>query len=67
MNENKTKIWPCSLEHYDRYRLRGTSGVIVAVGSLVDMARMRNPVIVKGNAVCGPVEGSIEFFANATK
>lgn len=54
MPEVKTKIHPCSLEHYNRYRLRGPSGAIVAVGSQADMSRMSGL-------------GTVEFFAKATK
>ncbi len=67
MNEQKAKIHPCSLEHYNRYRLRGASGAIIAVGSRADMDRMKTGVFIKGKMVSSPVEGTVEHFACASK
>ena len=61
--EKQTKIHPCSLEHYDRYRLRNSEGFIIGVGSSSDMVRMRiGDKTSKGGAI-----GTPEFFAPATK
>ncbi len=55
--ENKQpKIHPCSLEHYDRYRLKSPEGFIIGVGSAADVHRMNVGVL-----------DSVEFFAGATK
>ncbi len=57
----------CSLEHYDRYRLRGPSGAIIAVGSYADIERITTGTIVNEKVLAYPLFGEVEFFAKATR